>query len=188
MVMKTTMESKTMYSYMCRENHIHFLYCKKTSTKGGSTLIFISDYLFLVSTILSIMSWFPPKAFANIRAPFKQFEKQKFTVFTVFYQVFQPNCCRKQLFWPKRVFLSTINVVNVITPPLNRIETKENGPIRIVKQSKETKTAKERVLTVYKPMQSRVECKQSIETAINSEVAKDLSNSKISRVYVQANY
>ena len=86
------------------------------------------------------------------------------------------------------VFLSTINVVNVITPALNIIETKENGPIRIVKQSKETKTAKESVLTVYKPMQLCVECKQSIETAINSEMTKDLSDSKISRVYVQANY
>ena len=36
---KTTVENKTISLYMCRGNHIHMLNCKKTTTKGGSTLI-----------------------------------------------------------------------------------------------------------------------------------------------------
>ena len=75
------------------------------------------------------------------------------------------------------VFLFMIKVVNEITPILNRKETKEHGPIRIEKQSEETKTAKESVITVYKPMQSCVESKHSIETPINSEMAKDQKES-----------
>ena len=69
------------------------------------------------------------------------------------------------------VFLFMIKVVNEITPVLNRKETKKHGPIRIEKQSEETKTAKESVIKVYKPMQSCVESKHSIETPINSEMA-----------------
>ena len=67
------------------------------------------------------------------------------------------------------VFLFMIKVVNEITPVLNRKQTKKHGPIRIEKQSEETKTAKESVIKVYKPMQSCVESKHSIETPINSD-------------------
>ena len=60
MAMKTTMEIMTISLYMCGENHIDILICKKTTTKGGSTSLIKSDYSVLVSTILSILSWFPP--------------------------------------------------------------------------------------------------------------------------------
>ena len=58
---KTIVKSMTISLYMCHGNHIHILNCKKTTTKGGSTSIFKSDCIVLVSTILSILSWFPPK-------------------------------------------------------------------------------------------------------------------------------
>ena len=58
---KTIVESKTISLYMCRGNRILILNCKKTTTKGSSTSIFKSDCIVLVSTILSILSWIPPK-------------------------------------------------------------------------------------------------------------------------------
>ena len=58
---KTTVESKTISLYRCRGNHIHMLNCKKTTTKGGSTLIFNSDCIVLVSTKIAFTVRWPRK-------------------------------------------------------------------------------------------------------------------------------
>ena len=64
---KTTVESKTISLYMCRGNHIHMLNCKKTTTKGGSTLIFNSDCIVLVSTKIAFTVRWPRKRLWKVK-------------------------------------------------------------------------------------------------------------------------
>ena len=75
MATKTTMEYKTISLYMCCESHIHILKCKKKTTKGGSTSIFKADCIALISTILCILFWFPPKMALIAQWPRKQLWK-----------------------------------------------------------------------------------------------------------------
>ena len=82
----------------------------------------------------------------------------------------------------------TINVVKEIVPTLNRKSAKENEPIRSEESFGRTKLANKSVLTIHQPTQSSVNCEQINEKPINAEMANDLVNSKISQVYVKANY
>ena len=81
----------------------------------------------------------------------------------------------------------TINVVKEIVPTLNRKSAK-NEPIRSEESFGRTKLANKSVLTIHQPTQSNVNCEQINEKPINAEMANDLVNSKISQVYVKANY
>ena len=84
----------------------------------------------------------------------------------------------------------TINVVNEIVPPLSRKLANENEPIRTKIEGKKNSSVKESVLTVHTPMQSSVICKQNTKVPISGKMSeeRDLSQSKISQNYVQANY
>ena len=86
--------------------------------------------------------------------------------------------------------LFTINVVNEIVPPLSRKLANENEPIRTKIEGKKNSSVKESVLTVHTPMQSSVICKQNTKVPISGKMSeeRDLSQSKISQNYVQANY
>ena len=86
--------------------------------------------------------------------------------------------------------LFTINVVDEIVPPLNRKFANQNEPIRTKIEGKRNVSVNESVLTVHTPTQSSIISKQSAKVPISGKMAeeKDLSKSKISQNYVQANY
>ena len=82
----------------------------------------------------------------------------------------------------------TINVVKETVPTLNRKSAKENEPIRSEECFERTKLPNKSVLTIHQSTQSSVNCEQINDKPINAEMANDLVNSKISQVYVKANY
>ena len=83
----------------------------------------------------------------------------------------------------------TINVVDEIVPPLSRKLAKENEPVRIKIDGKRNSSVEESVLTVHTPMRSSGICKQNTKAPISVKMSeeRDLSKSKISLNYVQAN-
>ena len=84
----------------------------------------------------------------------------------------------------------TISVVDEIVPPLSRKLANKNEPIRIVVEGKGNLSVNESVLTVHTPTQSSVISKQNSKVPISGKMSeeKDLSKSKISQNYVQANF
>ena len=84
----------------------------------------------------------------------------------------------------------TINVVDEIVPQLSRKLANKNEPIRIRIEGKRNASVNESVLTVHTPTQSSVISKQNSKVPVSGKMSekKDLSKSKISQNYVQANY
>ena len=77
-----------------------------------------------------------------------------------------------------------------MVPPLNRKLANKCEPIRIKIEGKRNVSVNESVLTVHTPTQSSVISKQNAKVPISGKMAeeKDLSKSKTSHNYVQANY
>ena len=79
----------------------------------------------------------------------------------------------------------TINVIDGITPTLNKAKRAESAkPIKSQKRNKESNT---QVLTVHASVHTFTRSKQ-VNQLQDTEKMADLANSKISKVYVQANY
>ena len=84
----------------------------------------------------------------------------------------------------------TIKVVDEIVPPLSRKWANEKEPIGFKIKGKRNSSVKESVLTVHTPMRSSGICEQITKARISGKMSegRDLSKSKISQNYVQANY
>ena len=84
----------------------------------------------------------------------------------------------------------TTNVVDEIVPPLNRKLANKNEPITIKIESKRNLSVNDSVLTVHTPTQSNTISKQNVKVPTSDKMAeaKELSKSKNSQTYVQANY
>ena len=84
----------------------------------------------------------------------------------------------------------TINIVDEIVSPLSGKLANENEPVRIKTEGKRNSSVKESVLKVHTPMRSSVISKQNTKVPISGKMTeeRDLSKSKISQNYVQANY
>ena len=79
----------------------------------------------------------------------------------------------------------TINVIDGITPTLNKAMRAESAkPIKSQNRNKESNT---QVLTVHASVHTLTQSKQ-VDQLKDTEKMADLANSKISKVYVQANY
>ena len=84
----------------------------------------------------------------------------------------------------------TINVVDEIVPPLKKKPANKNEPIRFKLDNKRNESENDSVLTIHTPTQLSAISKQKAKQRFNDKMAeaKDLSKSKISQFYIQANY
>ena len=73
---------------------------------------------------------------------------------------------------------------------MNSKVTNENGPIRAEKRYKRKQRVKESVQTIHTFTQSSAICTHLHKTLISAKMSndQDLSKSKISQVYMRANY
>ena len=71
MATKATVESRIISLYMCRGNHIHILNCKKTTTKGGSTLVFNTDCIIVRQNVNFDIPFSVMEKLPNVECMFK---------------------------------------------------------------------------------------------------------------------